>query len=220
MSEVFRLYLSQFDTSKYYEHYLKTRSDMTSSNKKYYSTNPLQYLGKFVDYQEYGHGDNHTAFLTFNDNGKINTIFLDYEGNSCFREVPCKQVLTIQPFSGFSKEFLEKCNKLFKKDSPEERIITEINKGKTLAESFNIYLFEVGAEFNPFTDAAGCLINAYISMIRNKENPFSSSEIKLLRRRSGIIMSKFDRETEDTNIITVRDIISEYHHSDIFEKWF
>jgi hypothetical protein len=85
--EVFRL--TKFDENKCYEFALKTRSQGRWPNEKHYTTNPLQYLGRYTHSEEWGYHDNHGGAEYFDDNGKVNRIEYDYEGKTCFREVPC-----------------------------------------------------------------------------------------------------------------------------------
>ena len=84
--EVFRLI--KFDTSKCYEFALKTKTVGRYPNEKYYTTNPLKYLGKYTHSEEWGYGDGHGGAENFNDNGVKHRIVYDYEGKTCFREVP------------------------------------------------------------------------------------------------------------------------------------
>ena len=84
--EVFRLI--KFDTSKCYEFALKTKTVGRYPNEKYYTTNPLKYLGKYTHSEDWGYGDGHGGAENFNDNGVKHRIVYDYEGKTCFREVP------------------------------------------------------------------------------------------------------------------------------------
>jgi hypothetical protein len=88
--EVFRIDWHSFDTTKWYEVALATRRDCSNyKNQKYYTTNPLKYIGKFVRYYYEG-GDEGVSEIYFNDNGKENKIVLDYAGLTCFIEVDYK----------------------------------------------------------------------------------------------------------------------------------
>ena len=60
--EVFRL--TKFDKNKCYEYALKTRSEGTYPNNKYYTTNSLQYLGKYTHSESWGFGDIEIEFET------------------------------------------------------------------------------------------------------------------------------------------------------------
>lgn len=88
--EVFRSL--QFDTNKYYEFAIKTRTEGNYPNQKYYTTNEPKYLGKYVKSEEWGWGDGRGGAEYFVDNGVINRIEYDYCGNTCFREVQTKKL--------------------------------------------------------------------------------------------------------------------------------
>jgi len=81
---------SAFNQNDCYEYALYTRREGRYPNEKYYTTNPLQYLGKFTHNEEWGYGDQHGGAHNFNDNGTPHRIVLDYEGKTCFRKVPCR----------------------------------------------------------------------------------------------------------------------------------
>jgi len=86
-TEVFRLDTKDFDANKCYEFALYTRTTGRWPDEKYYTTNPMKYLGKWISSEEWGWGDNHGGAETF----EKHRIVLDYAGKSCFREVPCPQ---------------------------------------------------------------------------------------------------------------------------------
>ena len=93
--EVFRLDSNSappnnFDKNQYYAFALRTSIEGSWPNEKYYTTNPLQYLGKHVRSEEWGFGEGHGGAETFDDNGKETRIVYDYEGRTCFKIVPCK----------------------------------------------------------------------------------------------------------------------------------
>jgi hypothetical protein len=84
--EVFRLIT--FDKDKRYEFALKTRTSGTWPDEKHYTTEPLQYLGRYVSSESWGYGDNHSGAENFEDaDGTKTRIVYDYEGRTCFREV-------------------------------------------------------------------------------------------------------------------------------------
>jgi len=84
-TEVYRL--TEFDTNKCYEFALKTRTVGTYPNDKHYTTNKLQYLGKYTHGERWGYGDGRGGAENF-DNERVKTrIVYDYEGTTCFREV-------------------------------------------------------------------------------------------------------------------------------------
>jgi hypothetical protein len=80
--EVFRL--TTFNKEKTYLFALKTRSEGSYPNQKYYTTNPLQLVGKYISSARWGYGDNGGGSEKFDNNGKITEIIYDYEGNTCF----------------------------------------------------------------------------------------------------------------------------------------
>ena len=92
MSEIEVFRLCTFDTNKFYEFALKTRTEGKYPNQKYYSTNSLQYLGRYTHSERWGFHDGSGGAENFENNGEKIKIVYDYHGDTCFREVPCKQV--------------------------------------------------------------------------------------------------------------------------------
>jgi len=86
MTEVFRR--TTFDENKCYEFALYTMKEGKWPNEKYYTTNPLQYVGRHINTERVGIDEDGTEI--FDDNGNINRVELDYEGKTCFREVDCR----------------------------------------------------------------------------------------------------------------------------------
>lgn len=60
------------------------------NNRLYYTTSPYIYAGRFVSGHTQGYGDGSTHYDIFDNNGTQVRVDYDYEGNLCFREVPCK----------------------------------------------------------------------------------------------------------------------------------
>lgn len=83
--EVFRL--NTFDKELNYAFALKTRTEGSYPNQKYYTKNTLQFVGKHISSARWGYGNNASGAETFDDNGKITEIIYDYEGNTCFTVV-------------------------------------------------------------------------------------------------------------------------------------
>ena len=84
--EVFRII--KFDKDKCYEVALKTKTEGKWPNQRYYTKNPLKYVGKYTHSERWGgFGDGSSGAENFDDNGTKNRIVYDYEGNICFREV-------------------------------------------------------------------------------------------------------------------------------------
>jgi len=93
--EVFRL--TTFDTDKCYEFALSTRKEGKYPNEKYFTTNPLQYAGKYLRSNRGRGGDGGAPAEIFddgtvNENGTVNEkkVYYDYDGLTCFREVDCR----------------------------------------------------------------------------------------------------------------------------------
>ena len=85
-TEVF--HLTEIDKTKYYSFALKTKTVGEYPNQRYYTTNPLQYLGRYIYSEEWERlGEWYAAAENFDDNGKKNRVVYDYEGNTCFVEV-------------------------------------------------------------------------------------------------------------------------------------
>ena len=82
--EVFRII--EFSKEKEYFFALKTRSEGKWPKQKHYTTNPLQYVGKYVRSERWGYGDGSGGAEIFNLDGKQVRIELDYEGRTCFKE--------------------------------------------------------------------------------------------------------------------------------------
>jgi len=84
--EVFRYCESDFDKNKVYDYALYTRSVNPWPNTKYYTTNKLQYVGKYLRTESWGMGDASGCASYFDNNGEIIRIEYDYDGKTCFRE--------------------------------------------------------------------------------------------------------------------------------------
>jgi hypothetical protein len=84
-TEVFRL--STFHTNKCYAFALSTRTAGSWPNERFYTTHPLSHLGKYIRRESRGSGDGAKITEIFED-GRID---YNYEGTTCFVEVPCKQ---------------------------------------------------------------------------------------------------------------------------------
>jgi hypothetical protein len=112
--EVFHLTDTEFDRDKCYAFALKTRTEGKSPNAKHFSTNPLQYLGKYKKSDRWVAGNGSGGAEFFDDNGKENRIELDYGGKTCFREVPCQP--TNEPRGGKKSRRKIRKNKRTKKN--------------------------------------------------------------------------------------------------------
>jgi len=78
-----------FDTEKYYFFALKTKTVGFWPNEKHYTTNPLQYVGRYVRTVHSGGiwGDGRSSTYIFDNNGEEVSIEPDYHGRTCFIEV-------------------------------------------------------------------------------------------------------------------------------------
>ena len=95
-TQVYRLGKTDFEQEqnkgKCYAFALRTSKSGKWPNETYFTTNPLQYLGSHMHSEEWGQGDGGGGAETFIDNeGKTTRIEYDYDGNTCFVEVPCKK---------------------------------------------------------------------------------------------------------------------------------
>ena len=84
--------LAKFDTNKCYEFALKTSTVGIYPNQTYYTTNALQYLGKYTHSERWGFGEGGGGAENFDNNGIITRIVYDYDCKTCFREVPQRHI--------------------------------------------------------------------------------------------------------------------------------
>jgi hypothetical protein len=89
--EVLRIYdmsTPDFDLRNCYQIANYTRQEGTGHNIKYFTTNPLTYVGKFV---EFNHNEDYTIIhIVFNDDGKIRKILVTED--LCVKLVLCRKV--------------------------------------------------------------------------------------------------------------------------------
>lgn len=86
MTEVFRIL--DFNTNKQYEFAFYTQRTGKWPDERYFTTNPLKFLGNYVRSERWGGwGDGSSGAEVFNNDGVITRIEYDYEGMTCFREV-------------------------------------------------------------------------------------------------------------------------------------
>jgi hypothetical protein len=55
-------------------------------NTKYFTTNPLTFVGVFVRHESMGYRDNATHWDIFDNNGTQVIVHYSYDGNTCFVE--------------------------------------------------------------------------------------------------------------------------------------
>ncbi len=82
--EVFRLTPKE---GNYYQTTTWTRRAGNWPNEKYYSTNDLQYVGKFIRHGSCGYRDNAEHWDIFDNNGVEVTVKYTYEGTTSFIQV-------------------------------------------------------------------------------------------------------------------------------------
>lgn len=103
--EVFKF--ENFEKDKCYEFALNTRTEGISPNQRYFTTNPLQYVGKHIRTirNSYPWKDDYYITEIFDDNGKINEI--TNMNRECFREVLCTRLQPLT-YGNLSKSVIEK----------------------------------------------------------------------------------------------------------------
>jgi hypothetical protein len=86
-TQVFRL--EEFDKNKCYGFALSTRftGSHSRSNQEYFTTNPIQYLGKWLSKERWGQMDGAGGAENFE---KGHRIVYDYHGKTCFVELDCQ----------------------------------------------------------------------------------------------------------------------------------
>ena len=97
LTEVFRMVPSE---GKYY----KTTKYTEKRDDKYYTTNELIYVGKYIRHATNGgYGDSGEHYAIFEKDGVQGYVHYDYDGRTCFIEV---EKIMIDPF--LKEELLEK----------------------------------------------------------------------------------------------------------------
>lgn len=83
--EVFRI---SPEEGKYY--YTATHTRKTGSysqkNERYYTKNPLTYVGRYIETLRRGYGDNSQTWSIFDNYGEEVRVDFTYEGTTCFVE--------------------------------------------------------------------------------------------------------------------------------------
>lgn len=82
--EVFRLTPQE---GKYYQTAEWTRCEGNWPNVKYYSTNKLKYVGKFIRHESMGYRDNASHWDIFDNNGVEEIVNYTYEGTTSFVDI-------------------------------------------------------------------------------------------------------------------------------------
>ena len=79
-----------FSTDKCYSTALYKKRTGRNPDEKYFTTNSLRYVGKYLRTETQGYS---STTEIFNNKGKEEKVELDYEGHTCFVETPCKSTL-------------------------------------------------------------------------------------------------------------------------------
>ena len=94
-------------SGKYYATttYTRTTGTWTENNKRYYSTNTITYVGKFIRGVTTGFGDVSTHYDIFEKNGKPEIVHYTYEGTTSFIEIPddCINIFETLFDAGFTR---------------------------------------------------------------------------------------------------------------------
>lgn len=86
--EVFRI--TPEVNEKCYEYAESTRKEGRWPNERRFTNVKPQYVGRLIKFETGGYGDNGWRRDYFQDDtGKEHVVNYSYEGNTCFREVPC-----------------------------------------------------------------------------------------------------------------------------------
>ena len=91
--EVFRITPTP---GKCYEHAEYTRQEGRYPATRYYYSGQPRYVGKHIRDERRGFGNGGEYFSFFDDNGTVNRVDYSYEGHTSFREVPCRDDLTLR----------------------------------------------------------------------------------------------------------------------------
>lgn len=87
-TEVFRI---TPEVGKCYKSALATRKHYLEEGKrKYFTTNPLEYMGKFIKGVSDGWGDGAHYYEVYDLKGTEKKLDYDYDGNTCLVEEPCQ----------------------------------------------------------------------------------------------------------------------------------
>jgi hypothetical protein len=72
---------------KYYATALYTRKIQIYPKERYFTTNQLEFIGRYIRTESYGHGDAGYGYCIFEKNGLEKALEMDYEGKRCFIEI-------------------------------------------------------------------------------------------------------------------------------------
>ena len=107
--QVFRI-CPKVGDGKFYEYAECTRKEGKWPNEKWYTTNTPLYVGILVSTSTGGYGDGGWRRDYFSDHtGKEHIVKYSYDGNTCFREVPSKE---LPPLQELCRNILKNTNSL------------------------------------------------------------------------------------------------------------
>jgi hypothetical protein len=89
--EIFRI--TPTTDGKCYEYAESTRREGRYPKERYFTKTQPLYVGHLVRSETGGYGDGGWRRDYFQDNEKEHIVNYSYEGNTCFREVPCRPTL-------------------------------------------------------------------------------------------------------------------------------
>jgi|694.fasta_scaffold20903_9 hypothetical protein len=128
--EVFRI--TPEVNEKCYEYAESTRSQGRWPNERRFTNVKPQYVGRLIKIETGGYGDNGWRRDYFQDNtGKERVVNYSYEGNTCFREVPCLPAV-VPSLESLSRNVVKKNMDYssLPQDDPQRMIIEGANGGK------------------------------------------------------------------------------------------
>lgn len=120
------------------------------------------------------------------------------------------------PKWNISESFQQKLDKCLK-GSSDSWILSEIKKDIPLTDIGEKFMEYHEYDGNIYTDGASALFEAFISYRRKEKIP--KQDAIYLRNRGGIVAQIWDKEKDDTVILTVLELINCFEQNDNFHKW-
>ena len=118
---------------KCYEYAESTRSQGSRPNEKRFTNVQPRYVGRLIRFETGGWGDGGWRKDYFEDNNGIEQVVnYSYEGNTCFREVPCPPAV-IPSLESLSRKVVKQNldYSSLPEDDPQRMIIEGANGGKS-----------------------------------------------------------------------------------------
>ena len=84
-TQVYRL--TKLEVGISYLFALRTRKEGIHPNETYFTTNELEFVGKYVRSERWGYGDGGGGAEIFDNDGIEVRIVYTYEGTTCFKEI-------------------------------------------------------------------------------------------------------------------------------------